>query len=385
MKRILLLPLIALILVSCSFPPFDLGLSITAATIQKMRHESTIGPIMKYPDAPKDRLIFLPAKTRTGVIDPGKGFVIAVYDRSIQFLYVQPDGKGGYAESREPAGQESPIDMPDPDFPVYAATLPNIESQIVFSRILPVDSEHFSQAVSIGMIEFFSQDPGLNPPALRSSVNYSSFVLPLQGAAIGSSDVPTRNPDSYEQVALIRIVNVGILTDTFLEGMADIIYDAAGVPPYVTTATPFYPAPVALPFLVPARRCTYFHDLAKSPYWSYASFVADGKWQTWAWNVDAGNNVHQARLNAVTGRVDALLTTGELFGMRDGIGHLYSGGGNASETAVFTLGILHFAYEAYDASDVARCYFTLMYKRNDRLYFDVYSIPTGDLAALPLS
>ena len=90
---------------------------------------------------------------------------------------------------------------------------------------------------------------------------------------------------------------------------------------------------------------------------------------------------------ASTGRIDAVLTNGQLLAFDDGVCTVYTPAGK--KLYEFPLGGLKFCYEQWDPVDGRfELYFSLAYwlfgreEKSDQLYVKVYSIPTSSLSSL---
>ncbi len=138
--------------------------------------------------------------------------------------------------------------------------------------------------------------------------------------------------------------------------------------------------PVVLPV---SQGCFYYHDPSTgaggtgivSQYWQ-------GRYLNYKWD---DNNLNEPELLDIPYRIEALLTSSELFCRGDNMGMVYTQGGE--EVSSFPMGALRFVYEIYDsASSAYKMIFVMPYSvgsHDDReIYFKVYSIPTADIKEL---
>jgi hypothetical protein len=132
-----------------------------------------------------------------------------------------------------------------------------------------------------------------------------------------------------------------------------------------------------LPFLDGVNRCLYYHNSADGI--SYACFRSGGAWRTYSWQGDLG--ITFKGLPGITARIDALLSTGELFSAENGIARVFSTDGEGAELAHFPLGSLTFVFEGFSGG-IARLYFTQSYVIDYGLRFKVLSIPSLDIKSL---
>ena len=128
-----------------------------------------------------------------------------------------------------------------------------------------------------------------------------------------------------------------------------------------------------LPFLDGVPRCQYFHDAASGT--SIACLRSDKRWRTYTWPPS------YRELPNISARIDALLSTGELFSTEEGIARVFSMEENGQELASFPLGNLKFAGEAF-SNGAARMYFTQSFVTEYKLRFYVFSISTTELKSL---
>jgi hypothetical protein len=120
-------------------------------------------------------------------------------------------------------------------------------------------------------------------------------------------------------------------------------------------------------------------DSARLPNRSYASWydASAGSWKcaTW-WGTSASD---WKSLPAVTARVDALLSNGDLLSTEGGTGRVYDRDGVL--LATFPMGSLVYLDEEY-VGGAARAYFEQSFASDNLLHFNVYWINTDAIATL---
>jgi len=135
--------------------------------------------------------------------------------------------------------------------------------------------------------------------------------------------------------------------------------------------------------LVIGEGCFYYYDPFSgaggtgivSQYWQ-------GRYLNYKWD---DNNLTEPELLDIPYRIEALLTSGELFCRGDNMGMVYTQGGD--EVSSFPMGALKFVYELYNTLSASyKMIFVMPYSigsHDDReIYFKVYSIPTADIKDL---
>ncbi len=363
MKKILLpLPVLALAIASCR-PPYDGDLSYTAALAGKMRLEATVGPVAsshEISDSPDG--VFLPLKTGTGV-DAESGFVSFTNSFGSSLWYTELNADGEYLAIKN-RWQNSSYNS-DPHYPVF-------------------DFKTLKAGPYIAIMSCKTDDPFNNAFDI-----YGADTATMQ---INQNLLPRATASLINTTASPRILSAQIYPDTSTtrDRVFSLIWETASSGYREMESFVYGPSTLNLPFtdingtaaynltFLPSgiTRCLYYRDPAAAV--SYASFYSNGAWQCWRWIYNAADppNPFQTRLTGVTKRIDALLTTGELFSTQDDVGRVYDSEGNLR--ADFHLGGLKFAFEAYIAG-VAHVFFSQMYVIEEQIYFNVYSIKTTKL------
>jgi hypothetical protein len=167
------------------------------------------------------------------------------------------------------------------------------------------------------------------------------------------------------------------VTGSFLE------YSMTMTAAFLGAATPIRGSSVynlALPGLpLDVDRVQYFYDPSASrSYLSwYDASAGQNKWRCWSWSDTTAG--HGVELTGANHRIDALLSTGELFSTEDSTGRVY--GSDGTLLATFPLTGLIFIDERF-VNGTARLIFSqsLFYARQAR--FNIYSIPTAGVKTL---
>jgi hypothetical protein len=363
MKRMIAFALLAVLCISCSPPPFDLDLLRTAYIAGKMTKEAAVGTSLPMDQSTGWEAVFMPTVIQNGAtagVDCTRGFVRVGNQDVSAVLFAYPE-LGEYQSFGE--GQ-------------YIWT-PTADPSRVGARIMPLKTGY-----SLGGFV-------IDPNDTSKSVAFVFFA-----------DVTTRQFSGLLGWQLTSYLGtLGVLGTDRVLGIAvppspDPLFDTcffltnrSSAPPvkYIEAsamldrnglAIPSIYRPIndgELPFLDGVPRCQYFHDAASGT--SIACIRSDKRWRTFTWPPA------YKEMPNISARIDALLSTGELFSTEDGIARVFSMEGNGSELASFPLHNLTYSGEAF-SNGVARMYFTQSFVTEYRLRFYVFSIPTTDLKNL---
>jgi hypothetical protein len=307
--------------------------------------------------------LFLPLRTGTG-IDATKGFIRSSTRDGTRLWYTWSRMNGANVEYVSvPDDKAWSVSIPD-TYPEY----PKCQIQTLISGSAFVDLQ-FDPAKSGAWL--LSVNPTADPPEMNTPMPYDfAFTMPVLPISItgylttlGGNIFPigTGIPDRF--YCLVQAAS-GCWEVQFQITAAALTYDSR--------------ASISLPFLAGppvVERCMYFHDPIMQR--SFAEALVDGAWQCVEWSTNpVGTPV---LLPEITRRIDALLSTGELFSTDGGIGTVYAPDGTVKTT--FPLGALRYVLETYmDGSP--RLIFSLRTGTQESPVFYLYSIPTEELAAL---
>jgi hypothetical protein len=136
-----------------------------------------------------------------------------------------------------------------------------------------------------------------------------------------------------------------------------------------------------MPDAAALNRALYYYDpdTTRTPERSYLSWydTAKSRWRCWTWwSVSPWEG---QELTGIDHRVDAVLSTGELFSTEGDEGRVY--GRDGTLAASFPLTGLSFIEEA-SIDGTLRVLFSQYMYMNNSAWFAVYSIPTADLDTL---
>lgn len=358
MKRLLLSAAVLALCVSCA-PPFNLDYSAAAVILGKMTKESQLGPLYNYYTGyyvsdPS----FFPEKTASGV-DTTRGFYVTTdIGGSVWSMgFVRPNSSGGYDSFDQMMGSLYHL---DPNYPAYAVMPVKSGDTAAFtSYYASMANVQFEQPA----VSTRSFVPIVGTPFV---VNFPSFAFLPNPQVLGGFVYPSSSSTNTVYF---------LVQDASAPGSC---YEAYATVDSVNGFVPLGGGPQTLNFL-PAgtTRVLYYHDPSKSI--SYASFNTGGAWQCWKWWTDA-QGFHDVQITGVTSRIDAVLTTGELFSTQDGTGRVYDS--NGSQLTSFPLGNLKLAYEEY-VNGAARVFFSMpIAESQDHISFAVYSIASSQLDSL---
>jgi len=361
-RRILSVIAICLILPSCA-PPFDPGLSQAANLINKMRLETRIGPLQWTERARLESdAIFMPIRAGSE-IEIGRGFVKSSTRDGLRIWYtwsIQDGGDTGYIVVPDDKAW-API-IPDV-YPQYPTCL--IQTLVSGPVFVNLQFDKVQSGVQIVRENTLSTPPEIN--VFPSYIFPGLMPMPNYIWTLGGHISPSSTGVSDDVFCLVNT------TTGFWEVQSQIteaaLIDFSALPLSSDISLPFLAGPPD------ATRCLYFHDANAKK--SFALVYVSNAWQCWSWPTDPIGEPVQ--LSGITRRIDALLSTGQLFSTQDGIGTVYN-----SEGAVLTsfpMGALRLVYETYAAGET-RVLFSLMTSVESSVTFYLYSIPAADLAAL---
>ena len=366
-KKLIVLCLAAAALVSCLPVPFDQGISQGLATAGKMTQDNPGSITASYNQGGSAQgFTFYPSVAAAGGFDYSAGFITALDGLTVDMSGVS----GGMTYS----GFNQPVSNPDPHAPPYLGWPVKSGTSFLFGIVFDAQSP-----ASSGYAIFQATPPSSFTVVTSSSL--SSLVMslgtgsPVIGASVSAS--PSAASD------LLHVIGTNPATLFFQEAVFTV--QSTGI---VTSSTPrgtSYP----LPFIPSGlTRMVYFYDdnaaadPARVDNRSFGSWydTPSASWVTWAWwETPTGSGMFSSKQLPVTHRLDALLSTGQLFSTEGGMGRVYDRDGNLQAT--FPLGNLTYIAEEY-VGGAARCYFSQCLVYNRQLHFNVYWIRTDQLASL---
>jgi hypothetical protein len=365
-------------LVTCSPPPFNLDLSLSAQAASRMTLVGQVGPVGNLsmgsqasqgsPD-----FAFLPEKDGLGGITLQAGFVhlsSAIDGEQVAFIASNGSQYQRYGGSQwlGPASTDPyPVDQ------LQSAKSGHSGFAVQFNDAAPLTSTY---TLATG-------DPSTNSfgPTTSQALNVPVGSSPFDGTTkevIGFSIRPDPSAGLDRTYWLFRQSG----TSNYLE--AELNLGSTLMPMSSGTALrgPTY---YDLSSIVdtPNNRVLYYFDPAAMR--SYASVwnspAAPGGWSTWVWTDNQTVPTHQ-QLTGIANRVDALLATGEMFSTEGNVGRVYDPtSASGSLEAEFELGALRFVGEVY-LGGTASVLFSQALWMNGEITFNIYSIPSAQLKSL---
>jgi hypothetical protein len=195
------------------------------------------------------------------------------------------------------------------------------------------------------------------------------------GNVIGVSRYPDADPSHDTTYWLFKTLT----GDSFLEGSAPT--DAVTLlTPALLSTRPSLPFSLGAPALANLTRGLYYYDPepSRAPERSYLSWYDPGmaRWRCWWWS---GMTPQAMELTGVNHRVDAILTTGELFSTEGDTGRVYARDGTLRVT--FPLSGMNFIEERFINGTPCLLFSQYLFY-DDSGWVTIYSIPTKDLDSL---
>jgi hypothetical protein len=359
-----LLALLSL-LAACSLPPYNEDLSLALITKSKMQLVNVIGPVHAWLDdnAPETEYYFLPDRN-----DPvnGGGFFVNTASYGMQVRYFRDDSstfEGWWA-----------INLDNDDETANNYLLQPIQSA----------AQHYLSLIRYATNDLFliqATSPS-NVDALPAFPVSLSTELAGYGAApviaVGSNIYPDSDADFDDLQYVLVKGSGGLYSEVECET------DEANGANIIVEIGPIGFALDSLPTTL--QNAFYGHDPnTDTSYLSYWS-GSERAYKSYSWTSFTAPAGFKA-LPGIKGPINAVLTNGQLLSFKDGACTVYNGDG--SKLYRFPQGGLRFCYERYDtAAAKFKLYFSLAYwlygsdEVDDRLFVEVYAIPTADLKDL---
>jgi hypothetical protein len=211
---------------------------------------------------------------------------------------------------------------------------------------------------------------------LTNFINVPPFNPPItNGRGIGVSIYPDPNPALDRSYWLFRQSG----TNNYLEGEFDVSQNPITPPGTKLRLGGTYDISSFVGGTA-KRVLYYFNPVTSQSYVSiWNSPLSPGNWSTWVW-IDSTPTYRQ--LSSIGNRIDALLTTGELFSTEGNTGRVYDPTTpTGSLEATFPLNDLRFIGEVY-IGGIATMLFSEALWYGRQVSFNVYSIPTSQIKTL---
>ncbi len=378
--RLLALPALlalAVLLAGCAMPPYNEELSLAQVTRSKLGTPvNKIGPVYAQLDdsSRQTPFFFLPDRNDMGTM--GGGFLVATASYGLRVWYLAYYSTNGglsasWATSLENAGGTANSYLLQPLRSASGGVLSLI-------RYLP-SSSYLGNVLTV----LSSTDPTIvNPTTPLVLSGFLNTTPPPTVIAAGSSIYPLDNILTYDmQYFLGYAVETGTYIE--IECRTDL---SAGVTARTTLSSDFTLSPLP-PDL---RNVFYGHVMSGQSYLSYWS-ASEGKYKSYSWTPTTlgpppMDPTDLKLLSGIQGRIDAVLSNGHLLSFEGNQCTAYGPAGN--KLYDFPLGGLKFCYERQAADGQYKLYFSLAYwlygydEKPDKLYVEVYAIPTANLANL---
>ena len=383
--RVVLVAAAAALCVSCLPVPFDLGLSQSAAAVKKMTLDNsallTMGGGF---DRSAHDFAFYPSVTPAG-LDYSNGFVLSQRNLDLDISLVQQNGS-----SYTSFGQQSwTMANQDPHLPSYLAWPMESGStyllNFIFDAFDPLNGNDYYVNWGDPVGHSISQVNISNAPNIFNMHSELNFDFGVNANPLGASVSAGDTAGTFDMVHFLG-GEFGVpgmylefsyqLSSTFFRGLG-----AAILPRGLTwfDLSSFIPNGTS--------RVAYFYDdnlaadPSRFPNRSFASWwdAASNSWVSYAWEGPPAVPPTTNKQLPINHRLDALLSTGQLFSTEGGTGRLYDRDGNL--LATFPLGSLVYIGEHY-VGGVPRCYFSQSLVFDQAQHFNVYWIRTDQLTSL---
>ncbi len=364
---------------SCGFPPYDEELSLAMLTTRKMKEEATVGPvkISSGPDFFAEELRFIPDKANLK-----QGFVMLEQEQERPRLFFVRQDNQLFENSINPGAFDYDTGS-DKELGCLALPVPAAAPPGIFLAHLNIQPRFGAPLYLLNIFEFNPVIPGItnlvvvdidvifdNDGAMGGAPPPLTFITP---DFISANIYP--NPGfTFDQIQFL--VRTSFSPYWYYEVLWQIDSTGNNVSVNIRTG-----GAVLLP--VVSEGCFYYYDPFTgvggtgivSQYWQ-------GRYLNYRWD---NANLNEPELLDIPYRIEALLTSGELFCRGDNMGAVYTQGGD--EVSSFPMGALKFVYELYNTVSASyKMIFIMPYSigsHDDReIYFKVYSIPTADIKEL---
>jgi hypothetical protein len=357
---------------SCTLPPFNLLISQGVQSSSRMNLEGRIGPLSSFNFASGTGgalIAFYPLKDAVYGFTLQSGFITWSSESGSRQIAFVASNTGNLRQVASSQGLG--MDTPDPPYPGFV--IQSVKGGY-FNIVLGWDASMTSRF----KMALMSGDPFGNtypPPSWGDmSPTFTAFIPPSYVRVRHMGVYPDTNV-TYDRVyALVE----NAMTGLFEEAQLDL--SSAGLSPPARLRLNGINLSGVGPTGIP-QHALYYYDPGTT--YGFANWwdSAAGKWITWRWyETTSGSTIAVAsELPQVTRRIDALLTTRELFSTEDGSGRIYDLDGNLK--ASFPVAGLSFVGEVY-ASGVAKLLFSHAFWYQRQLYFNVFSIPSADVKTL---
>jgi hypothetical protein len=346
MKRIFLFFILSLpiVLLTCSPPPFNLSISEAAKTAKQLSYVGQIGPISSMSgNQGNEDVVFIPEKDGAGGITLQAGFLYSQDPlNGNQASFVAYDaGQGKYI-------YEGGSQWLDAYANVLVQSVKSLHNVIAFQidDVTPA-SNRFGLMIGDTIGHTFT------PPAwIGLTAQTTGNFPPGPYSAIGISIIPTNNP-GFDRAYML-------LADTGNGMYREARYHVSQAAPGLTNPSSIFRT-TELDLVgygvIPAgiQRVLYYYDSASTN--AFAMWNTGSHWTCVKWTESPPTVPLWQPMPGINHRIDALLTTGELFSTEDNTARVYIGG---VPTMLFSQALWF----------------------NQQVTFNVYSLPTSKVKTL---
>ncbi len=356
---------------------------MSARTARALTVEGTVGPLDgRYGPWNVTDAVFLPERGSTGGLDLQNGFILHSTpwgDRQLGFVSWDPTKQ----MDRAVGGEVSVGPVPTGPFPDRLVMLLKGAAHAIGTFAFLPDSPSYNQLI-VGQADPTANQFPVGTPTPQSLSGAATASLGLSGDIIAVGRYAANEPSAETTYWLFRTPS----GSSFLEASSAVSTANAVSAPTLTALASRAGTPYALGSGIPVSsltRALYYYDPepTRAPQRSYLSWYdpAQGRWRCWAWwAVGASPSAWQGtELAGVDHRIDALLTTGELFSTEDDTGRVYGADGTLRTS--FPLTGLSFIEEAW-LNGTPRVLFSQYLYAGKSPWFVIYSIATSDIGAL---
>ena len=360
MKRIAIPAVSLLLLLSCAPPPYNDDFSVSAAVLGGLTAESvSVGPFAEEDvDA-----TFTPEKLAGSGPSFQSGFVTLNHPGWSDLGFARRGQNGSYKPSMLIGVANAGVGS---DYPFFLQRAVPAADVLAISYLDP----YFAQNNTLSFVGYDATSDTIAIAATIPLLQFAGFSganMNPPPIVVGGGILPGAPADADWAYWLIRIP----AADLYAERATPLIQSASSQ--VVSDALELSFMPAAL------NRCLYYHDPLRAPYASYACFTSTGGWQTWKWTVDASGVATPTQIQ-ISGRVDALLTNGDLLAIDEAkdMLRIYDPSGSGTQVGSRPLGNLRFAFEAY-RDGAARVFFAQELMIDRQVFLKFYSIETSQL------
>jgi hypothetical protein len=332
-----------------------------------------VGPIQSLSSQGNTNFAFFPEKDASGGITLQAGFVTWISQSTSQQIafVVASGGQSGY---RVVAGPQSPgVTNLNPPFPGFTIqSVKSVHNNVVFSY----DNSFASRIKYVFMVG----DPVGNTYTLPAWTDLTAIFNGPPFSMVGGVHVRGVSispvPNSAYDYAYMLAKDLGGPPNHFQEAQFQV--SQAGLAAPVTLRSAELDLSSVGSASIP-QEALYFYDPTTTMGFTEWYDVPSSTWMCWKWYEFPLGVASPTQLSGITHRIDAMLTTGELFSTEGDTGRVYNQNGNL--LSQFSLTGFSFVGEVY-VGGAAQVLFSQALWYNNSLQFNVYSISTSNLKSL---